>query len=147
MTPIRLSAAGAAIVVLALAGCGGGKDSKHKAFASSLNAICKDDNAKLAKIKSPSTATQIPAYVQAAILIIQDEATRLAKISPPSDQAANLTAAKSILAKQITAAQQMSAAAASGDTAKVQAIIKQNSGLHDQGQKLAKKIGASECAK
>jgi hypothetical protein len=147
VTPIRLGAAGAAIVALALAGCGGGKDSTHKAFANSLNAICKEDNAKLAKIKSPATATQIPAYVSAAIPIIQDEATRLAKIIPPTDQKANLTAATTVLAQQIAAAQQMSAAAASGDTAKVQAIIKQNSGLHGQGQKLAKKIGASECAK
>jgi hypothetical protein len=147
MTTIRLGATGAAVVALALAGCGGGKDSAHKAFANSLNTICKEDNAKLAKIKSPGTATQIPAYVQAAIPIIQDEATRLAKVSTPADQKANLTAATGILAQQITAAQQMSAAAASGDTAKVQSIIKQNSGLHGQGQKLAKKIGASECAK
>ena len=54
---------------------------------------------------------------------------------------------QSIHLTERTAAQQMSAAAASGDTAKVQTIIKQNSGLHGQGQKLAKKIGASECAK
>jgi len=148
MTTLRLGATGAAVVVLALAGCGGGgKDSAHKAFTKSLNAICKDDNAKLAKIKGPSTATQIPAYVQAAIPIIQDEAARLAKVSTPSDQKANLTAAAGVLARQIAAAQQMSAAAASGDTARVQSIIKQNSGLHGQGQRLAKAIGASECAK
>jgi len=40
--------------------CGGGKDSKHKAFANSLNAICKDENAKLAKLKTPAVASQIP---------------------------------------------------------------------------------------
>ncbi|MCW3063381.1 MAG: hypothetical protein JWN32_553 [Solirubrobacterales bacterium] len=147
MTPSRLGAAGAAIVVLALAGCGGGKDSTHKAFADSLNTICKQENVKLAKVKAPSTTAGIPAYVGAAVPIIQDEIAQLQKVSTPADQKTNLTGATTYLTQQVTAAQQMSAAAASGDSAKVKSIIHQNSLLHGNAQKLAKKMGASDCAK
>jgi hypothetical protein len=147
MTLSRIGAAGAAIFVLALAGCGGGKDSAHKAFAKQLDAICKDDNAKLAKLKIPAKASDIPAYVSAAVPIVQDEATRLGQLKAPSDQKANVTAAKGILAKQVSVAQRMAGLAASGDTAGIQKLINQNSNLHSDGQKLAKKMGSKECAK
>jgi hypothetical protein len=147
MTPSRLGAAGAAIVLLALAGCGGGKDAKHKDFANALNAICKEENAKMAKVKAPSTTAAIPAFVSTAVPIIQDEITRLSAVPAPSDQKANLTGATAVLTQQITYAQQMSAAAASGDSAKVKSVIHQNGLLHKKGQKLAQKTGASECAK
>jgi hypothetical protein len=143
----RIGAAGAAISVLALAGCGGGKDSAHKAFASQLDAICKQDNAKLAKLTIPQKASDIPAYVSAAIPIVQDESTRLGQLKAPADQQANVQQAQGILAKQVSVARQMSGLAASGDNAGIQRLINQNSGLHTQAQKLAKKMGSKECAK
>ena len=147
MTLSRIGAVGAAITALALAGCGGGKDSAHKAFASQLDAICKEDNGKLAKLTIPQKASDIPAYVAGAIPIVQDESTRVAALSAPADQKANVTQAQSLLAQQVSVARQMSGLAASGDTAGIQRLISQNSGLHTNLTKLAKKMGSKECAK
>jgi len=84
--------------------------------------------------------------VSAAIPIVQDEITRISAVSAPSDQVANVAKAKAVLAKQVTVAAAVSLAA-SGDTARIRATIKTNGTLHSDGQKVAKKMGASECAK
>jgi hypothetical protein len=147
MTLSRFGAVGVAIIALAVAGCGGGKDSAHKAFASQLDAICKDENAKLGKLKVPQKASDIPAYVSGAVPIVQNESTRVGALSAPADQKANVTQAESLLGKQVSVAQQMSGLAASGDTAGIQKLINQNSGLHQSLQQLAKKMGSKECAK
>jgi hypothetical protein len=115
-----------AIVLVALAGCGGGKDAQHKAFASSLNAICRD--------------------VNGAIAVIEDEARRIGRLKVPSDQKANVTGALAVLRDQVDAARAMAAAGSSGDTAAIDAINKRINSLHSKGQALTEKMGAKDCS-
>jgi hypothetical protein len=137
----------AAIAVLVLAGCGGGKDPAHEAFSESLNAICRDDDAKLAQIAEPTTAAEIPTYVNSAIRVIRDESRRIARLDPPADQKANVRTALSILDQQVAAAQEMSSAGVTGDTAQINQINKSINRLHSQGQAIARKLGAKDCAR
>jgi hypothetical protein len=135
-----------AIVLVALAGCGGGKDAQHKAFASSLNAICRDDDAKLRRLTEPTTAAEIPPYVNGAIAVIQDEARRIGRLKAPSDQKANVTGALAVLSDQVDAARAMAAAGSSGDTAAIDAINKRINSLHSKGQALTETMGAKDCS-
>jgi hypothetical protein len=135
-----------AIVVLVVAGCGGKKDTEHMAFANSLNAICREDNAKLRRLVEPTTAAEIPPYVNGAIAIIKGEARKLSRLKAPSDQRQNLAAALAVLGQQVDAARQMAVAGSSGDTAAINTINKTINSLHGKGQALAKKMGAKDCS-
>jgi hypothetical protein len=137
----------AAVAILVLAGCGGGKDPADKAFADQLNSICLDSEAKLAKLVEPTSAAEIAPYANGAIRVIRAEASRIAKLDAPSDQKANLHTALSILDQQVAAAQDMARAGVAGDTAQINEINKAISRLHGQGQAIARKLGAKDCAR
>jgi hypothetical protein len=137
----------AAIAILVLAGCGGGKDPADKAFADHLNSICLAGETKLAKLVEPTAAAEIAPYANGAIRVIRSEAAQMAKLDAPSDQKANLQAALSILEQQVAAAQDMARAGVVGDTAQINEINKTIDRLHGQGQAIARKLGAKECTR
>jgi hypothetical protein len=137
----------AAIAILVLAGCGGGKDPADKAFADHLNSICLAGETKLAKLVEPTAAAEIAPYANGAIRVIRSEAAQMAKLDAPSDQKANLEAALSILDQQVAAAQDMARAGVIGDTARINEINKTIDRLHSQGQAIARKLGANECTR
>jgi len=137
----------AGLAILVLAGCGGGKDPADKAFADHLNEICIAGETRLAKLVEPTSAADIAPYANAAIRVIRSEASRMAKLDAPSDQKANLRTALTILDQQVAAAQDMARAGVIGDTAQINEINKTIDRLHSQGQAIARKLGAKDCAR
>jgi hypothetical protein len=145
--PVRCLAVLLAALAPLLAGCGGGKDTEHAAFADSLNAICRAGNARLLRLRQPTTPAEIPGFAHDAVAIIAGESRALRRLRAPADQRANLRAALDVLRRQAAAADELATAGAGGDTTRIEAINKQNAALHRQGQKLARKMGAKDCAR
>jgi hypothetical protein len=137
----------AAIAVLVLAGCGGGKDPADKAFADQLNSICLAAEARLAKLVEPTTAAEIAPYATGAIRVIRSERAQIAKLDAPGDKKASVRTALSILDQQVAAAQSMAQAGVTGDTVQINEINKAINRLHGQGQAIARKLGAKDCAR
>jgi hypothetical protein len=137
----------AAIAVLVLAGCGGGKDPADKAFADQLNSICLAGEARLAKLVEPTTAAEIAPYATGAIRVIRSERAQIAKLDAPGDKKASVRTALSILDQQVAAAQSMAQAGVTGDTVQINEINKAINRLHGQGQAIARKLGAKDCAR
>jgi len=156
-----------AVGALAFAGCGGGSSTSTTGasgasgasgstplsqgdFVSQANAVCKEENAKVAALKAPTATSsiqdQIPTLEQ-NIAIANDTYTKLSAITPPSNLQAKYAAYLSGGKGQIALANQLLDAAKANDTSKLQQIAAKINAGKAQSDAQAKALGLTECAK
>ena len=152
---------------LAVAGCGGGSSTSttgasgasgasgsaplsQSEFVSQANAVCKEQNDKVAALKAPTATSsvqdQIPTLEQ-NIAIANDSYTKLSAITPPSNLQAKYSAYLSDGKGQIALANQLLDAAKANDTNKLQQIAAKINAGRAQTDSEAKALGLTECAK
>lgn len=155
-------AACVAVGAIALAGCGGGSSSSstgasgasgaagstplsQSEFVSQANAVCKDSNAKTVALKAPTSSSDLASFLGQSVALANDAYAKLSAITPPADLQSQYAEFLAQGKSQIALATQAEAAAKSGDTAKVQALVqKLQAGNNDS---FAKNLGLTECAK
>ena len=137
---------GLALVLVCLAaGCGGSGSGKEK-FQKQANAVCKRYDAKIKALGTPSTPADIPKFVDVAVPIIQQGVAELRALKPPQELAGDYNRMLDETEKAIPAAQRLADAASKNDPAGVQKALKEGNTANQNSNRLATKIGLSECA-
>jgi hypothetical protein len=134
-------------LALLAAGCGGGgEEPLSKAeFQSQANAICAKYEKQLKALGTPSSIEEIPDLVEQALAVLNKEIDEIAALNPPEDLQSDFD--KMIAASNETkaAADDLSAAAKSGDQAAVQQALEDGNAASKEADQLAAGLGLSEC--
>ena len=152
-SPARLGAmrgsVAALVGVLSLlaAGCGGGgEEPLSKAdFQSQANAICAKYEKQLKALGTPSSIDEIPDLVQQALVILNKEIDEIAALNPPDELQSDFDKMIAASNKTKAAANDLSAAAKSGDQAAVQKALEDGNAASDEADQLATGLGLSGC--
>ena len=135
--------------LLALAGCGGGGESRlsRSVYIAKANAICRDVAAKQEALTVPRSTGEIPAYAKKALPIFDGALARIRALRPPSKLDSRVQAwLESIRASRKVVAD-LGKAAARKDAASVETLGARAVSLGDEGRSLASDIGLTDCAK
>jgi hypothetical protein len=134
------------VLVLLAAGCGGGEEPLSKAeFQSQANAICAKYEKQLNALGTPSSIDEIPDLVQQALVILNKEIDEIAALNPPDELQSDFDKMITASNKTKAAANDLSAAAKSGDQAAVQKALEDGNAASDEADQLATGLGLGEC--
>jgi hypothetical protein len=133
-------------LVLLAAGCGGG-DARlsTEEFQSQANAICAKYQKQLKALGSPSSLDEIPDLVEQALAILNKEVDEIAALHPPEKLQSDFDKMIAASNKTKAAADDLSAAAKSGDQAAVQQALEDGNAASKEADQLATGLGLSEC--
>jgi hypothetical protein len=134
-------------LALLAAGCGGGgEEPLSKAeFQSQANAICAKYEKQLNALGTPSSIDEIPDLVQQALVILNKEIDEIAALNPPDELQSDFDKMITASNKTKAAANDLSAAAKSGDQAAVQKALEDGNAASDEADQLATGLGLGEC--
>ena len=134
-------------LALLAAGCGGGgEEPLSKAeFQSQANAICAKYEKQLNALGAPSSIDEIPDLVQQALVILNKEIDEIAALNPPDELQSDFDKLIAASNKTKAAANDLSAAAKSGDQAAVQKALEDGNAASDEADQLATGLGLGEC--
>ena len=135
------------VLSLFAAGCGGGgEEPLSKAdFQSQANAICAKYEKQLKALGTPSSIDEIPDLVQQALVILNKEIDEIAALNPPDELQSDFDKMIAASNKTKAAANDLSAAAKSGDQAAVQKALEDGNAASDEADQLAAGLGLGEC--
>ena len=135
------------VLSLLAAGCGGGgEEPLSKAdFQSQANAICAKYEKQLNALGTPSSIDEIPDLVQQALVILNKEIDEIAALNPPDELQSDFDKMIAASNKTKAAANDLSAAAKSGDQAAVQKALEDGNAASDEADQLAAGLGLGEC--
>jgi hypothetical protein len=135
------------VLSLLAAGCGGGgEEPLSKAdFQSQANAICATYEKQLNALGTPSSIDEVPDFVQQALVILNKEIDEIAALNPPDELQSDFDKMIAASNKTKAAANDLSAAAKSGDQAAVQKALEEGNAASDEADQLAAGLGLAEC--
>ena len=140
----------AALVVLGVAGCGGGSSNKtlsYSDFGTQASAICKAENPKVKAASAGITGqatTDAPVYDK-LIPALESATGKLEALKPPDKLKSTFDQVKALDAQQIAGAKKAQAQAKAGDQAGYVATLKSLQPISQQSDLLASKLGAAGC--
>jgi hypothetical protein len=140
---MRAHAAVAVLIIMPLAGCGGGL-SKSELVAKG-DAICKRVNDQVAKEPEPKTAKDLQALADKTVEISNPAIDDMEALEPPSELETDFDAFVASLKKQRDLTKQIGDAAGAGDTAEIQKLGADAQKAQDEYRRLSDKIGFKEC--
>jgi hypothetical protein len=135
------------VIVLLTAGCGGGAEEplSKAEFQSQANAICAKYEKQLNALGTPSSIDEIPDLVQQALVILNKEIDEIAALNPPDELQSDFDKLIAASNRTKAAANDLSAAAKSGDQAAVQKALEDGNAASDEADQLATGLGLGEC--
>jgi hypothetical protein len=137
------SHAAVAVLVLLVAGCGGGL-SKDELVAKA-DAICKRVNQRMAKEPDPKSAADLERLAKRTVAISNPAIHDMEALEPPSELKADFTKFIASLKQQLELTKKIGAAAAEGDTAGIQKVGADAQKAENEYRRLTGKIGFKEC--
>jgi hypothetical protein len=147
MRVVGLAALAAAVAVAA--GCGAGEEGDGRLtkeeFIAAADAICKEANAKLDALGTPTTLEQIAKFAGDAITIQEEALADLKALKPPAADEATINEAYALLDQQLELGRQIEAAAKEGDQAKIQELVGEVQPIDSQADQIAQDYGLKEC--
>lgn len=134
-------------LLVGLAGCGGGGGDRlsKEDFQQQANAVCKKYDAKIKALGQPTSPADIPEFVEKGIPVIQQGIAELRALRPPEELQADYDRMLDETEKAIPAARKLADAAEKQDAAAVQEAIKAGNDADQASDRLATKLGLSEC--
>jgi outer membrane murein-binding lipoprotein Lpp len=137
----------AALIALAVAGCGGAGGNSDSSFISKLNAECRKAQSQVDALGQPASSSPADeaAFFSKILPIVESEGSTIKAISAPSDKAADFAAANVNHDETLTLLKQAIAAGDAGDKTQLNQILTQAQTLSATGDALATKIGATDC--
>lgn len=135
------------VLVLFVAACGGGGGARlsEEEFQSQANAICAKYQKQLNALGSPTSIEEIPDLVDQALEILNKEVDEIAALNPPEDLQSDFDKMIAASDKTKAAADDLSAAAKSGDQAAVQKALEEGNAASKEADQLATNLGLTEC--
>ncbi len=151
---VRARALVGLVLVVSAAGCGshGGSHAgstrlTQAEFAQRGNALCKTYSTKLSKLKRPQTLAEVGPYIDRAGGLIHQELSSLKALSPPASLGVRYRRFLAAATRELALTRQLSAAAKSGDAAKVRALIARGQRLDARANALARGAGLKVCGR
>jgi DNA-binding NtrC family response regulator len=134
-------------VVVLLAGCGGGGDTRlsREEFESQANAICAKYQKQLNALGTPSSVEEIPDLVEQALAILNKEVAEIAALNPPTDMQTEFDAMIEASNNTKAAANDLSQAAKDGDQAAVQKALDEGNAASKKADQVATQLGLDSC--
>jgi len=134
-------------VVVLLAGCGGGGDTRlsREEFESQANAICAKYQKQLNALGTPSSVEEIPDLVEQALAILNKEVAEIAALDPPTDMQTEFDAMIEASNNTKAAANDLSQAAKDGDQAAVQKALDEGNAASKKADQVATQLGLDSC--
>jgi hypothetical protein len=137
------SHAAVAVLVLLVAGCGGGL-SKDELVAKA-DAICKRVNQRMAKEPDPKSAADLERLAKRTVAISNPAIRDMEALEPPDELKADFKKFIASLKQQLDLTKKIGAAAAKGDTAGIQKVGADAQKAENEYRRLTGKIGFKEC--
>ena len=134
-------------VLVLLAGCGGGGDTRlsREEFESQANAICAKYEKQLRALGSPSSIDELPDLVDQALEILNKEVAEVAALNPPEELQSDFDKMLAATNKTKEAADDLSTAAKAGDQAGVQKALEEGNAASKEADAFATNLGLTEC--
>ena len=134
-------------VLVLLAGCGGGGDTRlsREEFESQGNAICAKYQKQLQAVGNPSSIDEIPDLVDQAVAILNKEIAEIAALNPPADMQTEFDALIDASNNTKAAAHDLSQAAKDGDRAAVQKALDEGKAASEKADQIATQLGLDSC--
>ncbi len=140
---MRAHAAVALVLLLPVAGCGGGLSEGE--LVAEGDKICKRVNEQIAKEPEPKDAAGLERLAQKTVEISDPAIEDMEALEPPGDLEADFEKFVASLKEQRNLTEQIGEAASSGDTAKIQELGGDAQKAQDEYRRLSDKIGFKEC--
>ena len=134
-------------VLVLLAGCGGGGDTRlsREEFESQGNAICAKYQKQLQAVGNPSSIDEIPDLVDQAVAILNREIAEIAALKPPADMQTEFDALIDASNNTKAAADDLSQAAKDGDRAAMQKALDEGKAASEKADQIATQLGLDSC--
>ena len=134
-------------VLVLLAGCGGGGDTRlsREDFESQGNAICAKYQKQLQAVGNPSSIDEIPDLVDQAVAILNKEIAEISALNPPADMQTEFDALIDASNNTKAAADDLSQAAKDGDRAAVQKALDEGKAASEKADQIATQLGLDSC--
>jgi len=134
-------------VLVLLAGCGGGGDTRlsREEFESQGNAICAKYQEQLQAVGNPSSIDEIPDLVDQAVAILNKEIAEISALNPPADMQTEFDALIDASNNTKDAADDLSQAAKDGDRAAVQKALDEGKAASEKADQIATQLGLDSC--
>jgi hypothetical protein len=133
------------VLVLLATGCGGESRLSKADFQSQANAICDKYQAQLKALPTPTSLDEIPDLVDQALAILNKEIDEIGNLNPPEELQDQFDAMLEESDKTKQAADDLSAAAKSGDQAAVQKALDTGNAASNKADQIATELGLDSC--
>lgn len=132
---------------LTAAGCGGGDDRLSRdELASRADAICAKYEKELDKLAEPQSIDEVTQLATDAKPIVEDGVDELDDLQPPEELEDEYDRWIAMNRDSVAAIDDLREAAADGDEARVQQVVREAEEKESEADDLAKEIGLDECA-
>jgi len=140
---MRARAAATLLVLMPLAGCGGGLSEDE--LVAKGDAICKRVNDEIAKQPDPQTTADLQRLAKRTVELSDPAIDDMEALEPPGDLEDDFKKFVASLKRQRDLTKEIGDAAGKDDTAKVQEIGTKAQKAQDEYRRLTGKIGFKEC--
>ena len=144
---MRLLLAAIAVLVLALAACGGGDDGRAKAaWIAGADAIFARVDGEIDALGEPDTLVEIAEYAAKVQPIAERQLAELANLEAPKQDRETIQVMLSLVSQGIEKTGQVEAAARKGDAAGTFVLVDEIESLTERANALAREYGLQDCA-
>jgi hypothetical protein len=142
---LRLAVVLLLVPIVLLAGCGGGSRLSNAEYAKRADTICQAYRLRVSSL-TPHTFTEVVAYVDQTLPVLEDGLRKLHRLSPPKDEAG--LAAKWLATgdAEASALRDLKTAARRKDGVALREIIRNADAGTRRGHALARQLGLTACA-
>lgn len=137
------------VVVLALAGCGGGDGGprlSRDAFIVKANALCAKVEAQQKALAAPTTLAEIPGYVDTALPILDAGVNELRALRPPENMQEGVDDWLATTDETRNVLRSLKKAALANDAAAARAAGSEGQAVDDRRDAQARALGLTACA-
>lgn len=135
--------AAVALLLLPLAGCGGGLSKSE--LVKEADAICARVNERIAKEPAPKSAADLERLAKRTVEVSDPAIEDMEALEPPEELEADFDRFVASLKRQRALTERIGAAAGEGDTAEIQRVGADAQKAQDEYRRVADRIGFREC--
>jgi hypothetical protein len=135
----------AGATALVAAGCGGDDQLSQAEFREQANAVCAKYEEQIDELAVPSSVEQIPAYVEKAAPLVEQELDELKSLEPPDEDRETYDQMIAEEEKTLTAGRELSEAAQEKDDVALERALDAGNVASEKADQHAEALGLNDC--